>query len=137
MSIKGYPYSCQGDDAVNSRQFICRMFEALRDRGWEVASGIDLGQKRSFEKTMILMRRCESARLKFACVAPADIDRLYFINFPHQVCQILKKTVSLHYLPGVASEATRDASAVHEIVLNGPPWSQNSSFNLHARCGFK
>ena len=82
---------------------------------------------------MILMRRCESARLKFACVAPADLDRLYFINFPHQVCQLLKKTVSLHYLPGVAGESNRDASAIHEIVLNGPPWSQNSSFNLHAR----
>lgn len=60
-------------------------------------------------------------RLKFACVAPADVDKLYFINFPHQVCQILKKTVSLHYLPGVSGEATRDASAIHEMQLNGPP----------------
>jgi hypothetical protein len=36
-------------------------------------------------------------------------------------------------MPGVASEAARDASAIHEIVLQGPPWSQNSSYNLHAR----
>ena len=68
-----------------------------------------------------LLKSNFSLRLKFACVAPADVDKLYFINFPHQVCQILKKTVSLHYLPGVSGEATRDASAIHEMQLNGPP----------------
>ena len=45
----------------------------------------------------------------------------------------MKQTFRKHYLPGVASEAARDASAIHEIVLQGPPWSQNSSYNLHAR----
>ena len=30
------------------------MLESLRDRGWEVISGIDLGQKRSFEKTVLV-----------------------------------------------------------------------------------
>ena len=79
------------------------------------------------------MAKCESARLKFACVAPADMDRLYLINFPHQIGQLMKQTFRKHYLPGVASEAARDASAIHEIVLQGPPWSQNSSYNLHAR----
>ena len=79
------------------------------------------------------MGRCESARLKFACVAPADLDRLYLINFPHQIGQLLKNTVSKYYLPGVSNEETRDASSIHELVLQGPPWSQNSSFNLHAR----
>ena len=59
--------------------------------------------------------------------------RLYLINFPHQIGQLLKQTFRKYYLPGVASEATRDASAIHEIVLQGPPWSQNSSYNLHAR----
>ena len=55
FAILGYPYSCQGEEAVNSRQFICRMLESLRDRGWEVISGIDLGQKRSFEKTVVII----------------------------------------------------------------------------------
>ena len=45
----------------------------------------------------------------------------------------MKQTFRKHYMPGVASEAARDASAIHEIVLQGPPWSQNSSYNLHAR----
>lgn len=131
--LKGYPFSCSLEEAVSSRQLICRMLEALRDRGWEVLAGIDLGQKRALEKSTLLMGRCESARLKFACVAPADLDRLYLINFPHQVCQLLKQTVAKYYMPGVASEETRDAAAIHEMVLQGPPWSQNSSFNLHAR----
>ena len=131
--LKGYPFSCAADEAVTARQLICRLLELLRDRGWDITTAIDLGQKRSFEKSILVMGRCESARLKFACVAPADLDRLYLINFPHQIGQLLKETVHKYYLPGVGNEETRDASSIHELVLQGPPWSQNSSFNLHAR----
>jgi len=131
--LKGYPFSCGGEEGINARQLICRLLETLRDRGWQVLAGVDIGPKRSFEKSNLLMSKCESARLKFACVAPADMDRLYLINFPHQIGQLLKQTFRKHYMPGVASEAARDASAIHEIVLQGPPWSQNSSYNLHAR----
>ncbi len=133
FKLKGYPFSCSSDESVSTRILICRMLEAMRDKGWEVLGGLDLGQKKAFEKSVLLMVRCESARLKFACIAPADLDRLYLLNFPHQVCKMLKQAVAKHYLPGVANEETRDAAAVHEIVLQGPPWSQNSSYNLHAR----
>ena len=51
------------------------LLETLRDRGWQVLAGIDIGPKRSFEKFILLMSKCESARLKFACVAPGDMDR--------------------------------------------------------------
>jgi hypothetical protein len=34
---------------------------------------------------MFLIGRCESAKMKFACLAIADIDSLYFLNFPNQV----------------------------------------------------
>ena len=112
---------------------MCRMLETLRDRGWDVLAGIDTGSKRSFEKTFFLFGKCESARLKFATVAPADLDRLYLINFPHQISQLLKQTMTKHYLPGIASDQAKDASAIHELVLQGPPWSHNSSYNLHAR----
>ena len=131
--LKGYPFACAGDEAVNGRQLICRMLEGLRDRGWEVLTGIDLSGKRTVEKSLFLMTRCESARLKFACVAPADLDRIWLINFPHQISQLIKQTVVEHYAPGIVNEAARDASSIHELVLHGPPWSQNSSYNLHAR----
>lgn len=131
--LKGYPFSCAAEEAVTARQLICRLLELLRDRGWDVITAMDLGQKRSFEKSILVMGRCESARLKYACIAPADLDRLYLINFPHQIGQLLKEAISKYYLPGVSTEESRDASSIHEVVLQGPPWSQNSSFNLHAR----
>lgn len=131
--LKGYPFSCSAEEGIASRQLICRLLEALRDRGWEVLAGLDVATKKSFEKSLIVMNRCESARLKFACVAPGDIDRLYLINFPHQISQLLKQTITRYYLPGVVSQEARDASSVHEFVLQGPPWSHNSSFNLQAR----
>ena len=73
--LKGYPFSCGGEEGINARQLICRLLETLRDKGWQVLAGVDIGPKRSFEKSNLLMSKCESARLKFACVAPADMDR--------------------------------------------------------------
>ncbi len=43
---------------------------------------------------------------------------------------MLRQGVTRNYLPGVSSETSRDAGSCHEIMLNGPPWSQNSSYNL-------
>ena len=43
---------------------------------------------------------------------------------------MLRQGVTRNYLPGVSSETSRDAGSCHEILLNGPPWSQNSSYNL-------
>jgi hypothetical protein len=31
------------------------------------------------------MARCESAKIKYACVAMTDIDSLALLNFPNQV----------------------------------------------------
>ena len=73
--LKGYPFSCGSEEGISGRQLICRLLETLRDRGWQMLAGIDIGPKRSFEKSILLMSKCESARLKFACVAPADMDR--------------------------------------------------------------
>ena len=36
-------------------------------------------------KTTFVLSRCESARIKFACISPADVDRLWLLNFPYQV----------------------------------------------------
>lgn len=43
---------------------------------------------------------------------------------------MLREVVTQNYLPGVSSEASRDAGSCLEMVLQGPPWSQNSSYNL-------
>ena len=81
---------------------------------------------------MFLLRRCESAKLKFAAIALSDVDRLRLCNFPHQVAQHFRSVIAKGYLPGISSEGARDGSC-YEIDLNGMPWTQNSSFNLQAR----
>ena len=43
------------------------------------------------------------------------------------------KSTQANYGPGVAYEESSDAGSKHLIVLNGTPWTQNSSFGLHAR----
>ncbi len=50
---------------------------------------------------------------------------------------MLRHVVAKNDLPGVASETSRDAGSCHEILLQGPPWSQNSSYNLVMKKGFQ
>lgn len=73
-----------------ARQFLCRLLEALREKGWQVHAAFDLSKK-AYEKAVFVMRRCESAKLKFACVAMVDIDDLRFLNFPTQVRGIIRR----------------------------------------------
>ena len=113
--LKGYPFSCGGEEGINARQLICRLLETLRDRGWQVLAGVDIGPKRSFEKSNLLMSKCESARLKFACVAPADMDRWGY------------KMIRLHYLMN------------EKVVPNmrPTPWWLHWHLNLNTILGIK
>jgi hypothetical protein len=41
--------------------------------------------------SVFVMARCESAKIKYACVAMTDIDSLALLNFPNQVRQIWRQ----------------------------------------------
>jgi len=41
----GYPFACSGDEAISTRQFMCRIFESLHDFGWEVVHAVQLSSR--------------------------------------------------------------------------------------------
>ena len=131
FKLKGYPFASSGSEAIATRQLICRLLEAIRDRGYEVVTTIDISRKVT-DKSVFLFRRVESAKLKFACIALSDVDRIRLLNFPNQVCKVMRSIIAKGYLPGISNEGSRDGSC-YEIDLSGMPWTQNSSYNLHAR----
>lgn len=131
FKLKGYPFCCSGSEAVAARQFLCRLLEALRNNGWCVYTTVDISRKVT-DKSVFILRKSESANLKFACVALSDVDTVKFLNFPQQVTRRLRQIIEKSYMPGITDEHSKDASC-HEITLQGYPWSQESSYNLHAR----
>lgn len=131
FKLKGYPFLSSGSEAVATRQLICRILEALRDTGWSMRATFDISRKPN-DKSVFLFERCESAKLKFACLALSDTDTLRLLNFPSQVTTYLMGILRDMYMPGVSDEGARDGSC-YEVRLNGSPWSHNSSYNLHAR----
>jgi hypothetical protein len=122
FKIKGYPFACSGSEAVATRQLICRILEALIENGWKCVTTIDISRKMT-DKSVLIFRRCESARLKFACLALSDVDRLRIVNFPSQVSNYLRNLISQRYEPGIAEEVARDGQC-YEINLEGVPWTQ-------------
>ena len=106
--------------------------ETLRNCGYEVLSTFDISRKVT-DKSVVLFRRVESAKMRFACLGLSSEDHLRIINFPPETARILRDCILRHYLPGIESERERDAGSVLQMDLRGCPWTQNSSFNLHAR----
>lgn len=51
-----------------------------------------------------------------------------------EVTRRLRAILERSYMPGIADEYAKDASC-YEVTLEGYPWSQESSYNLHARSG--
>ncbi len=45
FKLKGYPFLASGSEAIQTRQLICRLLEALRDAGWAVKSTVDISRK--------------------------------------------------------------------------------------------
>ncbi len=131
FKVKGHPFASSGAEAVAARQLICRVLEAIRNCGWECLMSIDLSRKTS-DKSVLLFRRCESAALRFACVAFSDVDRIRLLNFPPMAAKAATAVLAAAYAPGITSENNDDPSCI-DLTLGGTPWTQNSSFGLHAR----
>ena len=54
-----------------------------RDTGWSMKATFDISRKPN-DKSVFLFERCESAKLKFACLALSDTDTIRLLNFPSQ-----------------------------------------------------
>ncbi len=131
LKLKGYPFECSGMDAVATRQFVCRLLEALRNAGWQILTSMNISRKAT-DKSVFVMCRCETAALKMACVSLSDVDCVRFLNFSQSASQTARRAVASGYLPGVTRELARDGSC-YEMSLKGDPWTHSSGYALHAR----
>ena len=131
FKLSGYPWCCSGDPAIKSRQLISRISETMLAHGWALTQAIDISRSLD-DKSVLLYTRAQNCTTKFACLALSDVHRLRFLDFYPSDTQELVTVVEREYLPGVTAKFQRDATC-YEMDLEGPPWTQNSSFNLHAR----
>lgn len=131
FKLSGYPWCCSGDLAIRSRQLIARISETMLKHGWALTTAIDISRSLN-DKSVLLYTRAQNYTTKFACIALSDVHRVRFLDFPPSDTSQLRSVLEREYLPGVAKQGQRD-SHCYELDLEGPPWTQNSSFNLHAR----
>lgn len=131
FKLSGYPWCCSGDLAIRSRQLISRISETMLAHGWALTQAIDISRSLN-DKSVLLYTRAQNFTTKFACLALSDVHRLRLLDFSPSDTQELVGVVEREYLPGVVKQNQRDTSC-YEMDLEGSPWTQNSSFNLHAR----
>ena len=131
FKLSGNPWCCSGDQAIQSRQLISRISETMLAHGWALTTAIDITRSLN-DKSVLLYARAQNYTTNFACIALSDIHRVRLLDFSPSHTQQLREVLERVYLPGVKDQGQRD-NTCYEIDLNGPPWTQNSSFNLHAR----
>eukprot|EP00092_Neocalanus_flemingeri_P024478 GFUD01026546.1.p1 GENE.GFUD01026546.1~~GFUD01026546.1.p1 ORF type:complete len:438 (+),score=109.53 GFUD01026546.1:178-1491(+) len=132
FKLTGNPWCCSGDLAIRSRQLISRISETMLVHGWALTSAIDITRSLN-DKSVLLYTRAQNFTTTFACIALSDVHRVRLLDFSPSHTEALREVLEQAYLPGVKSQGQRD-NTCYEIDLNGPPWTQNSSYNLHARC---
>lgn len=126
FKLKGTPWWADGEQAVETRLLMCKLFEGLMGIGWRVQIAIDLTRKLN-DKSVITVQRCIPAYNPIFCLSLNWTDKIRFINAPKDLVQALTAEVKRVWLFGVAREQPYSSS--FELKLNGNPWSYG--FNGH------
>merc|ERR1712172_420980 len=132
IKVNGSPWHCSGADAVQARQLVARISEAMLQRGWALTDAIDIS-RREDDKSMLLFRRCVPTTASFSCICLTSTDHLRLINFSRGDQEVLKTCIMENYLPGVDGVDTSGVEG-NSVKFNlvGSPWS-NHGAGLHAR----
>jgi len=146
--LNGRPGHCSGTEAVQTRQMVARISEAMLQRGWALTDAIDISRRQD-DKSMLLFRRCVPTTATFSCICLTSVktdqrrlddswvtvsrDHLRLINFSPGDQEVLKTCIMENYLPGVISvpSSGREGSSVR-FDMAGSPWSSHGG-GLHAR----
>merc|ERR1719334_2958694 len=88
FKIKGTPWYCSGDEAVQARRLISRIGETMLRQGWALTDAIDLSRGLD-DKSVLLYRRCQPTMARFCCIALSDIDHIRIVDFLAQDQEIL------------------------------------------------
>merc|ERR1712001_247556 len=132
MRLNGRPWHCSGVKAVQARQLVARISEAMLQRGWALTDAIDIS-RREDDKSMLLFRRCVPTTASFSCICLTSTDYLQLVNFNPGDQEVLKTCIMENYLPGV-SKVDIGGGKGNSVKFNlvGSPWS-NHGAGLHAR----
>merc|ERR550534_917555 len=132
MRLNGRPWHCSGAEAVQARQLVARISEAMLQRGWALTDAIDISRKQD-DKSMLLFRRCVPTTASFSCICLTSTDHLRLVNFSRGDQEVLKTCIMENYLPGVDGVDTSGVEG-NSVKFNlvGSPWS-NHGAGLHAR----
>merc|ERR1712130_517431 len=132
MRLNGRPWHCSGLEAVQARQLVARISEAMLQRGWALTDAIDISRRQD-DKSMLLFRRCIPTTASFSCICLTSTDHLRLIDFSPGDQEVLKTCIMGNYLPGVNgvdSSGSEGRSVKFELM--GSPWS-SWDWGLHAR----
>ena len=132
MRLNGRPWHCSGLEAVQARQLVARISEAMLQRGWALTDAIDISRRQD-DKSMLLFRRCIPTTASFSCICLTSTDHLRLVNFSPGDQEVLKTCIMQNYLPGVTRVDTSGGEG-NSVKFNliGSPWS-NHGGGLHAR----
>merc|ERR1712110_1119670 len=96
MRLNGSPWRCSGAEAVQSRQLVARISEAMLQRGWAFTDAIDIS-RRDDDKSMLLFRKCVPTTASFSCICLTSTEHLRLINFSPGDQEVLKTCILENY----------------------------------------
>jgi len=132
IKLRGYPWSCYGDEAIQSRRLISRIAETFLSQGWALTGGIDLSRQMNDKSSLVFSRIPVPFTTTFGCISLFENDIIRLLDMPEDVTQALLTTIKNNYAPEINAEGRQDEHC-YEIKLNGRPWGISKDDNIHGR----
>jgi len=132
IKLMGYPWSCSGHEAIQSRRLISRIAETFLSQGWALTGGIDLSRQIDDKSSLVFSRIPVPFTTTFGCISLSDTDKIRLLDMPENVTQALLSTIKNNYAAGTYEDRRKDEHC-YQIKLNGNPWGMAKNDNIHGR----
>ncbi|ORX35441.1 hypothetical protein BD324DRAFT_582319 [Kockovaella imperatae] len=134
VTLKGSCWMPTSQEKVQSKRILVNLMTEFAREGYSLTSSFRTSKKDSGKDTLMFLRGEPDPDPVFFSVAFHSSDRVWIIDSPADVGQVIEEGIKQSWLDGVQAARTRERHC-REIRLRGNPWTAHSTSALiSARC---
>eukprot|EP00397_Hematodinium_sp_SG-2012_P022879 GEMP01023736.1.p1 GENE.GEMP01023736.1~~GEMP01023736.1.p1 ORF type:complete len:546 (+),score=109.84 GEMP01023736.1:89-1639(+) len=130
--VKGTPWCCVGQEAVESRRIISRISETMLAHGWALSSAFDMTRSVPDASVFLFTTAPSSPSTHVASISLASGNHIRLVDFPRAVGAKIRDAFVKNYAPETTQESQIINGQGFEMDVNASKRCSNISCELQA-----
>lgn len=131
FKLKGYPWTGQGDDAVNSRRLLAAILRTMAQFGWNLLQAADVSKKEFDKDTLFFEKGIPDPDVDLFAISLNMGDRIRIIDAPSSITSVVRDAIQTQWQKGIQDQ--REYCGAVEFKLCGNPWYPDGSETVYGR----